>query len=208
MGLIRSFFDLLYAVLNIILSLSKHRLSNLPVSLGGFSDRAYTRSTLKGKDLSEYLKSSYGFNDPFVDFFTDILPLFRLCRKIRDSIYHSGKTPEIIFITEKGPAIGMGKIGDHEDPFYGFRNFFEDDMKFLNNLLENDLVSLFYFVNGLIQFTLKSSDKFANALIQSFNMPEGISNDYFIFLRGPEIEFINRIPQYLKQFWLSPINKI
>ena len=102
----------------------------------------------------------------------------------------------------------MRKIGEHEDPFYDFRRFFEDDLGFSNNILENDLVSLFYFINRLIDFTLKSSDKFANALIKSFKMPEGISNDYFIFLRGPEIEFINKIPHFTKQCWLNPINKI
>jgi hypothetical protein len=54
MGLIRSFFDLLYEVLNLILSLSKHSLSNLPESLGKFSERTCNRSARIGKDLSEF----------------------------------------------------------------------------------------------------------------------------------------------------------
>lgn len=113
MGLIRSFFDLLYEVFKLILSLSKHQLSELPKTLGSFSDRVHQRSK-QNEELSGFLKSSYGFNDILSDFFSDILPLFRLCRKIRDSIYHRGKTPQIIFITENGPAIGMRKIGKHK----------------------------------------------------------------------------------------------
>ncbi|UTB32312.1 MAG: hypothetical protein NKF70_12570 [Methanobacterium sp. ERen5] len=138
MGLIRSFFDLLYDVLNLILGLSKHRLCELPKSLGKFSDRAYSRSKRNGKKLSDFLKSDYGFNNTFINFFNDILPLFRLCKKIRDSIYHRGKTPQIIFITEYGPAIGMRKTGSVKDPFYDFRKFFEEDKNFSENLLEND----------------------------------------------------------------------
>jgi hypothetical protein len=203
MGIIRSYFDMIYEILITILSLSKDNLNELPESLGKFSERVLNRSKQRENDSFEYLKSSYKFNDSFAEFFSELMPFFKLCRNFRDSVYHRGKTPMLIFITENGPAVSLKENPSFYNPFYKFKPFLMTNKEVSKNLLDDDLVSLFYFINRLIDFTLKSSEKFANALEPSFILNNGgISENYLIFLRGPELKYINQIPNYLEQCWL------
>ena len=126
---------------------------------------------------------------PFAEFFDTILPLFRLCRRIRDAIYHGGKTPEMIVITDNGPGISMQKFNPYfNDPFSSFKDFFKYDADFINNLLKNDICSLFYFINKIIGYSLEYAELFGRAILGSYKLPENISNDHIIFIKGPEIK--------------------
>ncbi len=192
MGLVRSFFDLIY---KIIVSLYYIFNPKIPKKFPETLNKFYKRIDDKKYDISE----------PIKDFFNEILPLFRLCKNIRDSIYHWGMTPDVIFITEKGPGIGMQEIkGFIKDPFSDFKEFFEDDPNFADNLLKNDICSLFYLINRIIKFSLESTEKLADAIENTFDKPQSISNEYKIFFRAHQVQYINKIDEYLDQCWIEP----
>lgn len=214
MGLIRSYFDLLYEIFIKLSNYSSPNMTNINLkkikTLGKFSDKIIRDVEASNGKLNQYkVLKSYNLTEPFINFFTEILPLFRLSRNIRDAIYHSGKTPQIIFITDNGPGISMKNINSYfNDPFSVFKEIFKKEENFDINLLENDIVSLFYFVNVLIGLVLDYTELFGQA-IQSFykKLPDNISNEYFILIKGPEIKYINKITNNLKDAWLIPLNK-
>lgn len=194
MGLVRSFFDLIY---KIIVSLYGNLKPKLPFTFPDTLTKFYKR------------RSKFEIDGPMDDFFTEILPLFRLCKNIRDGIYHGGKTPRIVFMTEEGPGIGMQEIkGVIKDPFSDFKGFFDDDKKFKEHLLKNDIASVFYFINRIIQFSLDSTTSLANAIELTFEKPDPISNEFKVFLRSPNVYYINQIPNYLDQCWIRTKRKI
>jgi len=192
MGLVRSFFDIIY---NIIVSLYTQFKPKLPFTFPPTLNKFYGRRKKNNYEISEY----------FSNFFNDIESLFRLCKNIRDGIYHRGEKPQIIFITEKGPGISMQKIeGLINGPFSDFQDFFEDDPKFRDHLLKNDIASIFYLINRIIQFALESTNKLADAIEDTFNKPQSISNEYKVFFRAHEVQYLNKIDEYLHQCWIEP----
>ncbi|NMC59172.1 MAG: hypothetical protein GYA51_07300 [Candidatus Methanofastidiosa archaeon] len=208
MGLVRSFFDLIYNIFTILMNGSKIKLKislKKRKTLGSFSDKIIKDIEKSNGKLSQTdVLTSYGLPDPFIKFFDEILPLFRLTRKIRDAIFHSGKTLGTIFLIEKGPGISMQKLEPYiNDPFSSFKDFFINDENFANNLLKHDIASLFYFVNRIIEYSLEYAELFCHAIIRVFKVPENISNDYLVCITGPEIKHINKIPDYLDQVWLE-----
>jgi len=212
MGLVRSFFDLIYQIFIELSNMSIPKMININLkkvnTLGKFSDKIIRDIEVKKLSQTNVLKS-YDLTDTFVAFFETILPLFRLSRRIRDAIYHGGKTPRIIFITKNGPGLGMQKLNPYfKDFFSSFKDFFKHDENFNNNLLENDIVSLFYFINGIIGYSLDYAELFGQTISSFYKkMPEKISNDYNLFIKGPEIKYINKIPDHMRDAWLEPLDK-
>lgn len=190
MGLVRSFFDLIYAI---IVSLYAQFRPKLDFSFPNTLNKFYQRI------------ERYEVDEPILDFLKEIQPLFRLCKDIRDGIYHRGETPQIIFITENGPGISMQKIeGLMSGPFFQFNDFFEDDPKFKDHLLKNDIASIFYLINRIIQFALESTNKLVEAIENTFIKPKSISNEYKTFFRAHEVQYLNKINEYLDQCWIEP----
>lgn len=212
MGLIRSFFDLFYNIFRLLSEISNPNMININFkkvsSLGGFSDKVGRDIKSTGKSQIDVLKS-YGLTNDFIIYFRSLFPLFRLSRKIRDAIYHDGDTPNIIFITENGPGIGMRNFDPYYgDPFLSFKEIFKREENFNNCLMKNDIVSLFYFINVIIGSSLDYAELFGQAVLSFYKkLPENISNEYKIFIKGPEIKYINKIPNYLRDAWMMPLNK-
>lgn len=211
MGLVRSFFDLLYKIFIRLSNMSEPNFTDINLkkinTLGKFSDKVGRDIKRTDKSQIEVLKS-YSLNNDFIIFFQTIFPLFRLTRKIRDAIYHGGDTPNIIFITENGPGIGMRNFDPYfGDPFLSFQEIFKDKLNFSNSLIKNDIVSLFYFVNVIIGTSLDYAELFGRVIFRFYKeLPEKIS-DHYIFIKGPEIKHIVKIPNYLRDGWLVPLNK-
>lgn len=212
MGLIRSFFDLLYNVFIRLSEISEPKMININIkkvnTLGKFSDKVGRDIKASDGKLSQIdVLKSYKLTDDFILFFRTIFPLFRLSRNIRDAIYHSGDSPQIIFITENGPGIGMRDFDPYfGDSFLSFKAIFKNEPNFTNSLLKNDIVSLFYFVNVIIGSTLDYAEIFAQSIDNFYKrLPEKVSNNH-IFIRGPEIKYITKIPDYLTDTWLVPLN--
>lgn len=214
MGLVRSFFDLIYNIFILLSETFKPKMININLkkinTLGKLSDKIIRDIESSNGKLSQIdVLKSYNLTHRFIKFFNEILPLFRLTRRIRDAIYHGGKTPEIIFITDNGPGISMKRFDPFfKDPFSSFKDFFKDDENFTINLLKNDIVSLFYFINGIIGYSLDYAELFGRTVLSFYKkLPENISNEHIIFIRGPEIKYINRIPDYMREAWMVPLNK-
>ena len=95
MGMIRSFYGLLYDVLRELYKTYK-RPQQLPDSLGKIADKGL-----------EEVKEKYQLENPTIEFLIEILPLFKVCRKVRNDIYHHGKDAGIVFYTDRGPGISI-----------------------------------------------------------------------------------------------------
>ena len=93
------------------------------------------------------------------------------------------------------------------DPFLSFKEIFKSEENFNNSLMKNDIVSLFYFINATIGYSLEYAELFGKAIMTFYKkLPKNISND-FIFIKGPEIKYIRKIQDYLREGWLVPLNK-
>ncbi len=186
MGLVRSFYALMYGVFKWLFE--RKTLINLPDSLGKIADRDFER-----------MSESYKFETKVKDYFRHVLPLFGICRKLRDDIYHRGRETHIFFITETGPGVSR-----KESPFSLFEDFVWNDEVSIKNELQNNIGSLFYFVNKLILLVLESTEKFAEMLKGTFELPEPISNEFKLYVRGEEIRYINNIQDSLREYWVKP----
>lgn len=191
MGIVRSFFDLIY---DIIVYFHYH-----------YNDQNATFPATLSKFFKRREQRDFGINNEFKIFFDDIEPLFNLCKDIRDSIYHRGSTPKIIFITENGPGFGTQNIqGLSSDTFFKFKEFFSDDAGFKDNMAPNEIVSVFYLINKIIKFCIESTDKLAQVIKKAFCLPEPLSSQYKLFYRDYDSIYLNNIDEYLKQFWIKP----
>ncbi len=184
MGLVRSFYGLVYDVLKFLLN--KLNNCNLPKSLGTFAD----------KNIDDMI-SKYSLNDSLARYFSNTIPLFRICRKMRDDIYHRGKEAGILFITGNGPGVATETI-----PFNYFKDYIWDDELSQNNLMGNKVGSLYYFVNKLVKLVLDSTNELPQVLYNTCKCPEPISKDYKMFIRGCEIKYLNDISCNLKKYWM------
>ena len=186
MGLVRSLYDLLYEVLRFLFD--HYKICQLPDGLGKIADRDF-----------EEISKKYKFNQPIVSYFGQILPLFKVCRKMRNNIYHHGTEPNIIFETEKGPGVSSDK-----PPFSEFKDFVWQDEVSQKNMMEKEVASLFYFFNRITTWVLKSTQLFTIALKEAFELPQPISNEYKIYLRGDGIRYLNNLQDYLEDYWIKP----
>ena len=189
-GLVRAFYDLIYSVLCELYGhyglYSQLQIKKLPKTLGTFAD---------AEDLS-LLYTKYKFNEPLKAYFNSILPLLRVCRAVRDSIYHHGADIRLIFNTERGPAISL-----EQWPFLPFKDFFFVGPESQAALSSDNLASLFYFEVKLIYSTLKAADDFAIILQQAFKLLPSISEKYHLILRSPHMKYVNNLPQYMIRPW-------
>jgi hypothetical protein len=185
MGVLRSYFDLLHDIL--ICLFKRNKLPNLPNSLGKIADADFDK-----------IKQKYNLSQALIDYFSEILPLFRLCRQMRDNIYHRGIDDNLIFITKRGPG-----INDDYEPFDSFRAFLRKDGVYQNNLIPKNIGSLFYFINLLVLFSIESSNKLADSLEKTFQLPPPILNNYNVYVRSPQIKYINQITDNLKKCWIE-----
>lgn len=186
MGLNRSFYGLLHNVLKELYKIYK-RSQQLPDSLGKIADVGLEKA-----------KEKYQLEKPIIEFLAEILPLFKICRKMRDDIYHHGKDTGIVFYTEYGPGISIDN-----PPFNEFKDFLENDPVYQNNLVEHNIGSLFYFFNKLISFALKSADMLAEKIKEAFELPQGLTDGYRLFLTGPDIKYLNEIDNNLQKCWMK-----
>lgn len=187
MGLIRSFYGLKYEVLRYLFY--KCRLLELPDSLGKIADMIYRGNEIEKK---------YKLNQSIINYWNQILPLFRVCRTMRDKIYHRGTEPDMIFITENGPGVSIDR-----EPFSEFKNFVWSDEVSQKNMLENNIASLFYFFNKITKLVTESAELFATTLKETFRPLQPISEEYKVYLRGPEIMYLNSVQNYLNEYWIK-----
>lgn len=198
MGLIRSFYDLLFDIYKGLREIYKPKHPKLPNTLGSLSDK------IDKKGWAD-VKLTYGLEKNFIKFLKGILPLFETCRRIRNDIYHKGKYPKsLVFQTAKGPAIGFMKphSKDEFNPFYYLKDYVIRDQVFAMNMLPNEVGSFFYFINKMIKLTIDSSETFADT-IETIFKSQSISNEYKTYLRGPTIMQINEIPINLEKCWIT-----
>lgn len=188
MGLIRSFYDLLY---DIMMYLRKKYDLKLPCQLPSKLSTLFNNIMKEGIDE---VSLKYSIKDPLKDFLLLIQPFFLIWREFRNDIYHGGRYPEIIFITENGPGISIEEdITGRYNPFHNFKEFFENDDNYNDNLVPKNIGSLFYFINKLIKLVIEHAESFAE-VIEDLYCSQQISEDYSLYLRGPTVKYINKIP--------------
>ncbi|HTW91339.1 MAG TPA: hypothetical protein VMH22_06480 [bacterium] len=184
MGLTLSFYGLLYDVLNDVLDAC--RKPRLPNSLGKVLDRGI-----------EVLVEERGLPRVMATFLADIQQPFAGCRKLRNDIYHHGKTAETVYVTDRGPGIGTDR-----PPFICFHDYLSADVAYNAALLPNEIGSLFYLVSKLVACSLGAGDALAKLLTSAFDLPPPITNSYRLFLRSPLVVHLNALDRYLGNVWI------
>lgn len=188
LGLVRSFFDLLHTIMAIFYNLSTKQ--ELPDTIGKFVDNPL-----------EKIIEKYKFPDSIKEYLEQVIPFIKVCRKMRDDIYHHGMSTDIIFVMENGPGVSFTA-----PPFSKFQEFVWSDQIFQQNVLPNNIGSLFYFFNKITKVTLETTDYFSKMILKTYHTPTGISSDYLLFVRGPQITYLHDIPNNLKKCWIKPIS--
>jgi hypothetical protein len=188
MGLIRSFYGLLHDILRKLFEIYKLP-KQLPDSLGSISDMGLEKA-----------KITYDLKQPIIEYLEMILPLFAVCRTVRDDIYHRGKDTGIIFCTDYGPGMSI-----ENRPLNKFGDFLQDDSVYQGNKIESNIGSLFYFMNKLIKFALAASDLLTMTIKAVFDLPQEISSEYKLFLIGPDLKHLNGLDIHLAKCWIKPL---
>ncbi|MEQ8853618.1 hypothetical protein [Gimesia sp.] len=164
--------------------------SPLPQTFGKFVDR----------EVSE-LVQKYSLPPDTETYLTQVKPLFAHIRNVRDSIYHHGKSLELIYLTEEGPGVCL----DHP-PFDVFKPHFDEDSHFLTMMTPNNIGSIFYIVVSLVDQMVDATTKLAETMKKVFSPipPRYTKDGYNYFLRGPSFVLINNRHELLEKCWLSP----
>jgi hypothetical protein len=161
----------------------------LPETFGRFVD----------KEVADLAKK-YSLPPVTEAYLLKVKPLFGHVRKVRDSIFHQGKSLELIFITDAGPGLCM----DYS-PFDVFKTQLESDGDFVSQMQPNRIGSLFYLVVKLVDQMIEATNDLATTLTAVFcPLPPRYTKDqYRYILRGPSFLLLNQRKELLRRCWLA-----
>jgi len=183
-GVSMSLFDLVHDVLRDLWRM-KHR----PVVLPD------TFRKMAGKEPEE-LGRKYNLPNPLISYYATTKDFFLNCREIRDCIYHGGLTPDFIVCFDDG--FGFQK----DSQFFPSRLVSELDLWPREKIRENNLVSILPLVSFINKRILENLAVFSQALIQSIEPLDPISNRYKLFLRGPYTHHLTKCDEYIDRQWI------
>jgi hypothetical protein len=152
--------------------------------------------TKKGTSV---LKEKYGLPDPLITYYTNTKDFFVKCCEIRDSIYHQGRSMNLIFCMEDGFAF------QKDSPFFPNSLVIEfDNIWPKSKIKQNSLVSVLALIAYINSKVLGNLDDFSKALTQSIVPPFPISDSCKLFLRGPYVHHLLRSEEYIEKQWFQP----
>lgn len=142
---------------------------------------SFADMTLKGQEPNivpaDDLKEKYGLPSILAEFYEDEAEEFAKLRDIRDKIVHKGETFEFIFETEDGYAVKKDM-----SPFEDYDIWDDED------ILENNLVSIWPFLAHIMLQTVSSMDKFGKILQSQVAFPEEIAPGYKVYMKGSYVQ--------------------
>jgi hypothetical protein len=190
-GVCRSLIDLLhecYAALH-----QKYGGRQLPPTFGKFADG----------DI-EQLSNKYRLPPRFQAYLNTVLPPFRQIRKVRDDIYHNGKSLDMIYLAEEGPGICT-----LYEPFSEFHELLAAEQNYAGSMLVNSIGSLYYLVTKLVDVMLSAMDQLATVIAEVLPGTSSYTMDsYNYYCRGPSFPLFNHRSQMMRASWLESAKTI
>jgi hypothetical protein len=190
-GVCRSLIDLLHECFATLHQRNGGR--QLPATFGSFVDKSI-----------EDMVAKYRLPLEFENYLVSVMPLFRQIRKVRDSIYHNGKSLEMIFLTDLGPGICT-----LYEPFDEFHSILNAEAYYSDTMAANNIGSLYYLVLKITDELLETTDKLASVIGKVFPKPDRYTKEgYNYYLRGPSFSLFNHRKILMKACWLHTIKPI
>tara|TARA_B100001939_G_scaffold90836_1_gene77819 strand:- start:165 stop:1145 length:981 start_codon:yes stop_codon:yes gene_type:complete len=192
-GLARSFFDLLQETIAGIWSTVRFRDPNLKKKnlKKSFSDIVlFDNKLLTAAEIAErhYLPMR------LAEFYAKQAPFYQRIKAYRESVYHFGASPELIFQTEKGFA-----VKSDQPPFAALISWPFD------HALPNDLNSLHFAFAKIIDCTIQACNDMAAAFLETIQFPPPIAPGFDYYLAGRHISEISSIENSIhKSPWPEP----
>lgn len=168
----RSIFDLLQEIISVQWdSVKLHdpliKKKQLPKK---FSDMAMKGDAPRSE---AELMDKYGLPAQLATFYTRRAPFFQMLRAFRDQLIHHGRTPEYVFVTERGFAMAHDR-----KPFADFGVWNEEHM------LPNKLCSLRPAIGYAIRETIRACEDYAVTVQSIIEFPPPVAPNMNFFMRG------------------------
>ncbi len=190
-GVCRSLIDLLHDCYRHIHR--KNGGTELPDTFGKFVD----------KEVADLVKK-YKLPPPTESYLNTVRPLFGMIRRVRDGIYHKGKSLERIFLTDHGPGICI-----EDPPFDPFKLVLSDDAGYERSVIPNRVGSLFYLVTKIADLMIEATNQLAGTLAAVFPKQPSYAKDGFrYFVRGPGYGLLTSRQQLMQACWLRQARAI
>ena len=180
-GNIRSLYDLMQTVIKNLWEIETK--GQLKPSFASMAEKSKTE-----------LKTKYDLTDSLINYYNDTAKLFLIFRKIRDKIYHSGLSVNLIFCDEDGFAIDKNDL-----TFSKLSHVWPKEKE-----KENGLVSLLPLFSYITKNIISNLDDLSSALVKSITLNPPISTTHKIFITGPYFNHINNLDKYLDEQWYIP----
>ena len=125
---------------------------------------------------AESIVERFGLPPTIADIYAKSEPFFAWLRDYRNSIEHSGHTPDYVFMHPKGFAISRNR-----------KPFSDMDIWCDSNTLPNGLGSALSAVAQIVNTTFSTCDAFAAEMSKIIKFPPPIAPNLRVFVRGPHI---------------------
>jgi hypothetical protein len=181
----RSMFDLLQ---QIMLKLwKKVELRDPSLQKRNLPD-SYRRMVMQDEQpmSSGQIAERWALPDAIAETYATSAQFFVWLRAYRDLIAHKGRTPDLIYHTERGFAIQKTS-----KPFADMTIW--DD----SNSLPNDLGSLLSVVAHVLLSTFTACDAWADTIAKTIQMPSAIAPAHQIYIRAPHMKNLNRLNSFI-----------
>lgn len=179
----RSLFDLLQEVAvrvweSIKLFDGSKKKRRLP---GSFSDMVLKSGRLR---TAEDLENTFGIPRRLAGFYESSSAFFQSLRTARDTVFHRVHRSPIVFRAEHGFAVDVTAAP--------FSSIVEWDSR---HTMPNNLGSLRCWLAHVIWETISVCERFAEIMSTSFVFPPDFAPGYSIFIRGPSVAVLYRLPK-------------
>jgi hypothetical protein len=143
------------------------------------------------------LENEFNIPKPIINFYVNKKPIFLLCRKIRDNIYHHGHSFGMIYSFDDGFAIEVEEKNLNElDKIVGLWS--------PERLKKNRLGSVLNILVFIVDDMFETMSALAESIMDSFdNLPNPIFTEH-VYLRTQFARHLHRLKEYREKQWFKP----
>ena len=193
--LVRSLYDQLQAIIKAIWtntllfdrSTKKHELPD-----------SFRRVVLRGQPPNprspDEIAEHFGLPKDIARFYADEVAFFRLCKDLRESVAHHGKSlaDQPIFRMENGFAVDVTRR-----PYSAFACWPD------GSLQNTRLGCLRCLLAHIVQHALLATLHYVDALRSCIQLPPPVVPDWHPFVRHPLMHHVHRLDKYVQEPWLT-----
>lgn len=183
-GNVRSLYDLIQSIVQHLWYIEKK------IKLPDSFDKMVNKS-------KNDLKEKYLLSDSLIKYYDDTRELFSFCRKVRNSIHHTGRDIQVVFCMEDGFGLTKGSNILADVPFAD-KIWPEEYVK------KNNIVSVLAFYSYLNLRMLDNMSKLSHAILKAIKPMPTISNNCYLYYRGYYLHHLVNAQHYLDRQWMKP----